>query len=203
MSSHNNTDYMIWQWQNSCKCALLGSEGSQPRSLGVAWDMEDQPHCNETKKTHAEVPGLAEYFQKRMASEGSVEQLKSFTTSICPVCHFCLLREVQHIQTFKDLIPTNHGLIHFPQPLLFFHSFWSKAHNPPYGHPKMCPTHEVPQSYILHDQQTHLSICMNLLSAAQWRIQIWSRLQRNKHVTYMNNDCINRFVIWIYILYCT
>ena len=113
-----------------------------------------------------------------------LNQLKSFTKSICPVCHFCLLREIQHIQTFKDLIPTNHGLIHFPQPVLFFHSFGSKAHNPPYGHPKMCPTHELPQSYILHDQQTHLSICMNLLSAAQWRIQIWSRLQRNKQCTW-------------------
>ena len=36
------------------------------------------------------------------------------------------IHEVQHIQTFKDLIPTNHGLIHFPQPVLFFHSFGSK-----------------------------------------------------------------------------
>lgn len=191
MSSHNSTDYMqvrsSRKWGKSAKKPWGRLTHGRPTTL------------QRDKKTHAEVPGSAEYFQKRMASEGSVEQLKSFTKSICPVCHFCLLREIQHIQTFKDLIPTNHGLIHFPQPVLFFHSFGSKAHNPPYGHPKMCPTHELPQSYILHDQQTHLSICMNLLSAAQWRIQIWSRLQRNKQCTWTMIVWI-RFIIWIYIL---
>ena len=43
----------------------------------------------------------------------------------------------------------------------------TKAHDPSNRHPVASSSHQLPEPHILHDQQPHLAICMDLLGRAQ------------------------------------
>ena len=166
------------------------SEGSQPRSLGVAWHMEDQPHCNETKKTHAEVPGLAEYFQKRMASEGSVEPVKELHKINMSGMPLLPLTWNTTYTNFQRSDPHKSWTYSFSSTGFILPFLWiqgaqsslrsSKDVPDPWAAPVLHPSWSASASFDLHESPVSCSMKDPNLKPTS-----------KKQTMYMNNDCIN------------